>query len=392
MRNNELKSALRMAVPEASPLFGDTIRKTLQKLADTDTVKESPMIHARAKRRTALLVLAIIVTVAIIATGATLLATNLFSVTMGDTPANAASLVQYTLAEETIGDFKVTVKEAAYDGMALYVLCSVRDMTATEPLESFTVDTGERYLTESANETIRNRNVSSWRDGLWIDGQYVSMPSMSVSLEQPGDENGELLYYFKYRLDQAPINLTGTIVEIALPIGEQQTNETLPKDAESGLPQKPDAGTIAFNLDCSTSDQVTKAHPDVQAEGINWTAAASQVVYSPLQLYITLDWSIRPEVLAAYIEENGDGYYLDGEKMWDYDAVEVCGSEIMSMQLVNADGTPVFETMHGFYGCGGVSNTQAWFTFPYAPSYPETMYLAPASVNGYDMTQAVQIR
>ena len=64
-------------------------------------------------------------------------------------------------------------------------------------------------------------------------------------------------------------------------------------------------------------------------EGESWSAKVSRAVYSPIQLYLTVDWTIKPDVLAAYIAENGDGYYENGVKLWDYDALEVCGSEIM---------------------------------------------------------------
>jgi len=346
----------------------------------------------RTKRRTLPIVLAAIVLVAAVAAAATLFTSNLFDVTMGETPQNAASITQYDLAQETAGDMEITVKEAAYDGMSLYILCGVRDRTAAEPLGVVDGTTGERTFRMEDYDVLDTRNVRLWWDGVWIDGRYVSMPSMSITDEQPGAENGEVLYYYMLRLDQNDLYLDGEDVEIALPIGEPQDGGGVIWNPETGEPEQPKAGMITFRLDCSNRDQVSETHPNILTEGANWSAKASQVVYSPLRLYITVDWEIKPEVLNAFIAENGDGYYENGEKMWDYDAVEVCGGDMMYMQLVDETGQYVFDAMDGYYGCNSVSNTQAWYTFPFAPSYPDAMYLAPEIDGELDMTQAVRVR
>ena len=391
MRKRELNQALRAAVPPASPCFGQTVRQTLAELKPIDEYKEMPVKRMKTKRRTLTFALAAVLLLASVAAAATLFARGLFDVTMGDTPQNAGSITQYDLARKTVGNTVITVKEAAYDGMSLYVLCSTRDVTAAEPLGAVNEGTGEREWRPEDQDTLDALNVTWWRDGLWIDGQYVSMPAMSVTEQLPGEENGEILYYQMLRLDQAERYLTGN-VEIALPVGEPQANETLALDPQTGMPVQPKTGVLTFRLNCDTGDRVTVTEPNIRTEGARWSAKASRVVYSPLQLYITLDWEIRPEVLEAYIAENGDGYYEDGKKLWDYDALEVCGSEIMGMWLVDETGAPVFASMDGYYGCGSASNTQAWYTFPYADSYPGAMYLAPATDGEPDMTQAIKIR
>ena len=353
MKNREINRALQAAVPQASPLFGRTIRKTLAELAHTDAAQEEPAKTNRTKRHTLSIVLAAIMLAATAAAAATLLARNVFDVTMGDTPQNAASLTQYNLAQETVGNAKITVEEAAYDGMSLYILCGVRDLTAAEPLGTADV-TGECFLTQEDYDRIYTLDARLWLDGLWIDGRHVSMPNMSITQELPGEENGEILYYYMLRLDQENVFLDGKDVEIAVPIGAPQDYETLAYNEETGELEQPGAGLITFRLDCSGRDQVTVTQPDILTEGESWSAKAGRVVYSPLQLYITLDWDIRPEVLEAYIAENGDGYYENGVKYWDYDALEVCGSDFMGMRLVDGTGNPVFQTMDGFYGCDGV--------------------------------------
>ncbi len=392
MKKYEFRDALEAAVPEASANFGYAVRQTLAALArseqeNTAPVPAKPMMP---KRRVLTIVLAATMLVAAVATAATLLARNVFDVTMGDTPMNAKALTQYDLAKETIGDAEIAVKEAAYDGMTLYIVYSIRDLTATEQLGVVDKGTGERRLREEDYQRIEKLGVGWWWDNLWIDGRSVNMPNMSGGDDLPGDQPGEALYYMQYRLDQENVFLDGKDVEIAMPVGVRQTGDSLTQ-TENGI-AKPEKGVVAFRLDCSSREQVTTETPDFPMEGSKWTAKATKVVYSPLQMYVTLDWAIKPEVLAAYIAENGDGYYENGQKLWDYDGLEICGGEMMGLILVDKDGKPVFDAMGGFYGCGGASDTQAWYTFPYAEKYPETMFLAPEIDGEVDMTQAIKVK
>ena len=393
MKKYEFSNELKKTIPQASPLFGSVMRETLANLARAEAMKGEPAAKPMiTKRRTMVFVLAAILLAATVAAAATLLARNVFDVTMGDIPQNAAVLTQHNLARETVGHVEISVKEAAYDGISLYILYGIRDLTATEPLGAIDNEIGTRSLRQEDYDRIAELNVGWWLDNLWIDGVKVSMPNMSHMEGLPGEENGEALYYAMFRLDQENLFLSGKDVEIAMPIGEYQDYETLVWDEGTGKLAKPEKGLITFRMDCSGREQVTTTEPNILMEGPNWSAKASRVVYSPLQLYITLKWDVRPEVLEAYISENGDGYYENGIKYWDYDGLEVCGSEIMNLSLVDGEGKPVFENMEGFYGCGGAGNTEAWYTFPYAGKYPEHMFLAPLADGEADMTQAIQLK
>lgn len=395
MKKYEFYDALEAAIPEASPAFGRAVRKTLRHIARDEATHRTPQTSLRkpvlGKRRALVIVLATVLVLAIAAAAATLLRRNVFEVTMGDTPENAAALTRYDLVQETIGDAEIIVREAAYDGMALYIVYSIRDLTATAPFGEVDED-GVNYLRQEDYEQIADLGVGWWNDNLWIDGKRVGMPNMSGGADLPGEQNGEILYYMMYRLDQENIFLDGTNVEIALPIGERQPPESLVITEEPFDIAKPDKGMVTFHLDCSSRAQVRAEPPKILMEGPRWSARVSQVIYSPIQMYVTLDWEIKPEVLEAYIEENGDGYYEGDVMLWPYDALEVCGGEIMSLQLVDREGNPVFETMEGFYGCGGAGATQAWFTFPYTEKYPEAMFLAPEVDGAPDMTQAIQVK
>ena len=394
MKKFELHTQLEAAIPEASPLFGRAVRETLAALErqEMQTPKATPARPIVTKRRALVFVLAAILALAAVAAAATLLFRNVFYVTMGDTPKNAASITRYNLATETVGNAEITIKEAAYDGMSLYVLYSIRDMTATESFGVRDETTGDFYLAYDAYDKIYDLGVGWWTDSLWIDGEDIDMPAMSGGEDLPGPENGEILYYMQYRLDQVGLYLKGNAVEIAMPIGERQPFESLSVTRDPFSIVKPDKGLVTFTLDCSSHGQVTTLTPNLLTETPEWSAKVTNAVFTPLQLYVTLDWAVNPDVMAAYIAENGDGYYEDGIKYWDYGGLDVCGDQLQNLKLVDENGNPVFETMRGYYGCGGIGDTQAYYTFPYTEAYPKPLYLASETDGEFDMTRAIRIQ
>ena len=409
MKKTDIRTRMNQTVPAMPAGFHSAITQTLAGLAQeapeaAPGIAEKPavtnaamhIIKPAAKpavncRRVLVIALAATLLLAAVAAAATILR-GVFEVTLGDAPANAPALTQTDLVRETVGNAEITVKQAAYDGMTLSILYGIRDTAANEPLGTPNTRSGERALTESDEARIVALGVGAWLDNLWIDGQIVHMPNMSATYSLPGTENGEILYYNLYRLDQENLVLDGKNVEIALPIGKRQKAESLARDPQTGELLKPQQGMVTFHMDCSARNGIVTETPNMLMQGTNWSAKVSKAVYSPIQLYITVDWTIKPDVLAAYIAENGDGYYENGIKLWDYDALEVCGSEIMNLQLVDQAGKPVFENMQGYYGCGGASATEAWYTFPYAESYPSPMYLAPELDGEPDMSQAIRVR
>lgn len=391
MKKYEVRQALQAVVPDVPPRFGNALRETLAQLACQEGEGTAPRRPMMRKRRALALALIAVLLLAAVAAAATLLARNVFDVTLGDTPVGAASLTQSNLAREVVENAEITVKEAAYDGMTLYILYGIRDMTATRQLGAED-ERGYRYLRQEDYQRIESLGVGWWVDHIWIDGNAVDMPSMSGGDTLPGEEPGEALYYMQYRLDQVELYLEGTHVEIALPIGQRQSLDSLAVSRDPYRVAKPDRGMVTFSMDCSSREQVVTQTPNLPTEGPRWSARVTQVVYSPIQMYVTLEWAVRPEALEAYTAENGDGYYQDGVKLWDYGGLEVAGDEIMSLRLVDAGGKPVFETMQGFYGCGGVGNTQAFYTFPYAPEYPQEMYLAPEIQGKIDMALGIRVK
>lgn len=393
MKRSEYVHEIQEAVPAMPQSFVNAINATLD-----DIIASAPATQVFvqqktfvSKHRVLTYVLAAILLVAVTATAATLLKLNLFEMTIGTTPTNAGNFIQYDLASETIGNMEVSIKETAYDGMALYVAYSIRDMEATEPMGELD-ESGSRTLTMEDYEEMEKRNVGSWSDSIWVNTEYVSMPAMSSTIVMGSETPGEMMHYNMYRLDQANVFLMGDVVEVVLPIGEKQSSDSLVFDEDTGNLNQPEKGIVTFTLDCTPTDQIVIERPEIMMEGTRWNAQVSQYIISPIQMYVTLDWGVNPDVLAAYIEEYGDGYYEDGIKYYDYDGLEVVGSEIMGLKLVDEAGRLVFESMDGFYGCSGASISEAFYTFPYSENYPEHMYLALMTDGIADMTQAIQIR
>lgn len=237
--------------------------------------------------------------------------------------------------------------------------------------------------------------VGWWVDQIWIDGRSANMPGMSGGMDVATDTPGEILYSMQYRLDQEDIYLDGDTVQISLPIGEQQSLDSLVVDRENDQVTLPDQGMITFTLDCSVRDQVQVFTPNIETQGARWSAKVREAVFTPIQTYITVDWSVKEDVLAAYIAENGEGYKDEnGVLYWAFDGVDAVGFEVQSLQLVDKNGVPVFEaldSMEGFYGNQGIGANIAYFTFPYSDSLPDELYMAPTIDGTIDMSYAIQI-
>lgn len=392
MNDRKLKHAIKTSMPNPPAVFSQSMRDTLAGITQAEAQTENHARPIRVKRRLMVYAIIAVLLVTSAAIAAILISNNVFVYTMGTTPENASSITHYNLADTTIGDAEIKVTEAAYDGMSLFITYSIRDLTAAEPAGVYDELSDMRLLTEEDYQRIRALGVGWWVDHIWIDGRSVDMPNMSGGIDVGTDTPGEILFSLQYRLDQEDVYLNGD-VEIALPIGEVQPLDSLVIDRENNQVALPDKGMVAFTLDCSVRDRITELAPNVETVGKRWRAKVSQAVFTPIQTYITLDWSVDPGVMQSYIDENGEGYADEnGVIYWPFSGVDAVGTEVMSLQPVDRNGTPVFEHWDGFYGNQGISASQAWFTFPYAQALPDPLYLAP-TVNGkIDMDYAVLIR
>jgi len=394
MSRRNFKHTLQASVPNPPVVFSQAMQDTLSGIVQAEAQKENqPMRNIRTKRRIAVYIIVAALLIASVAIAAVLLKYNVFDYTMGATPENAKSIIQLDLADVTIGDAEVKVTEAAYDGISLFITYSIRDLNAAEPIGFYDEQCDMRLLTEEDYQHIAALGVGWWADHIWIDGRSVDMPNMSGGIDIGTDTPGEILYSTQYRLDQEDIYLDGKAVQIALPIGERQPLDSLIIDLEKDQTALPEKGMVTFTLDCSIRDQIAELTPEWEMQGTRWSARASQVIITPIQTYITVDWSVDPGLMQAYIDQYGEGYAdEEGNIYWPYNGTDVVGFEIQSLQPVDKNGIPVFDSWEGFYGNQGIGPDQAWFTFPYTDSLPAELYLAPTINGSIDMDYAIRIR
>ncbi len=315
---------------------------------------------------------------------------NVFDVLLGATPENAASLIQHNLKKVSVQDVDIEIREAAYDGMALYVLYSVRDRNATEPVGEYDEATGMRMVYEETMPAMEAANVGNWCDNIWIDGQRVSMPNMSGGMTTGSETPGEMLFYRLYRLDQERIFLDGEVT-VGLPILTRVDLMALPRDADgrSILPED-EEHILYFTMNASVREGVTVETPNIEADFDGMRARVTSATFTAIKLYLTVGFDVSREVVDALGEGIKDE---QGNVVMPYGRVELTSAWAITAELVDKDGNRVFETMDGFAnGCQGVGDTEAYFQFPYSAEYPEEMYLAPMGEGTADMARAVRVR
>ena len=309
-------------LPEVPASFDRAMRLTLSAICEQERTEKArqegrgekvipfpntahPQRGRAHKRRMLIALVAALVLIGSVALAAAL-RSNVFDMLLGGTPEGAESFMQHDLASVTVGHVEVRVREAAYDGVTLYLLTSARDLTATECFGEYWEEGGFRYLygDEELPEVGR-----MWTDNFWINGQEIGMPAMSSGLEAGSDTPGVVLYYSTYRLDQeggSGVFLDGD-VRITLPILERQdAREWI--DPDTKIMREPDRGVLTFTMDCSAREQTKTVYPGSKAsmgEGIE--AWVSRAIYSPLFTYITLEYDVAQSALDAYIAENGPG-------------------------------------------------------------------------------------
>ena len=253
--------------------------------------------------------------------------------------AQASAYIAHDLAEVETNGYRVRVEEAVYDGMTLYVRYSIRDMSCDHLLGETNVDTGRRMLNEDEITAFDHAPVGWWTDNLWINGKNVDMPGLSGGETWAGDENGEIVVSEMYRLDQVGVFLSGN-VQIDLPIGEKQhydyeTWQSMLK--EDGTFRKPDAGIVSFTLNCDApvthyADGERVVLPDGTAA---WVESADD---TPVKLYVTVRFEISDAQREAFRAENGEGYVFPDGTVMPFDDVDMVGSWVYGLTLVDADG------------------------------------------------------
>ena len=254
--------------------------------------------------------------------------------------------------------------------------------------------TGERLISDEELDLLSEYNVGWWVDAFWINGQPMEMAGDSGSNDRGSENPGEIIHTEYWRLDNIDVELSGK-VEIALPIGESQPAEYRKTifDKASGQYTLPDKGVVTFSFDASdTLSRVVTLNPNVETVTPEVTAKVSEAAFTPLMTYITLDMKPNAEALAAFKAEHGEGWMDEnGNLMWAYSGMDVYGSWLDSLTLVDGDGKAIFVDAHG---CSGMSDTWAEFLYPYMDpaNLPDELWLAPMDGDTADMEYAIRVK
>lgn len=388
------------AMPEVPEVFHNAVCRSLEKIIAEEQQYPQTTYHTSFfKRRTFAFVLAAVLLLSTFAYAAYHFQIfDALGILTGNNPKNAALVMQHDLAKTTVNGVDITVREAGYDGKTLFVQYSYRMTDVTETLGTRNQDgTFMDGWVEEDMQLLLDRNVGWWIDQLWIDGKSVDMSVNSGAYTTGSDIPGEIVQTEYWRLDNEDITLSGK-VEVSLPIGERQPlsdyslKDHPEKRNENGDLLLPEKGMVTFTLDTSDMlSQVRYEHPNVPVKGENVTAQVSEVCYSPLLTYITLDLEGDPDAIAAYKAENGEGLYSeDGETfLWEYGGLDVFGAWVSSLMLVDESGQILFPDQSGYNGCG---HEWAEFVYPYIENTADTLYLAPIEEGVAVMEQAIKVR
>lgn len=294
---------------------------------------------------------------------------------------------------QRIGDYRVSVEEAIYDGVSLYVQYSIRDMTSDKLLGESNDTSDRRYLTDEDMDAIDAWLVGNWTDAIWLNGHETDMPGMSGGEMWAGDEPGEVIFSEMYRLDQEGISLSGE-VRIALPIGQkqQQTREFIQEHLlEDGTRPEPDAGMIVFSLNADAPVTHYEQGPiTTLPDGSRvWLQQADDTL---MKCYITLGYEISDQQKADYISVYGEGMQMEDGSILPWPDAEMLGTWPYNMTLVDKQGNVLCQELSYAEGLWGIGNGEIHYVFPHIEGQWEEMYIVPMSRDGLvDMEWAIPL-
>ena len=328
-------------------------------------------------------------------------------------PPLADTVMQKMDHMETVNDVEIRILEAGYDGRTLFLRYSFRMLLVDRPLAATAEEIYGDELPEGMDPNscvpdtfagdvdweslLADCGVGWWIDNIWIDGRELQMADGSMQLYSGSDYPGEIIETDYWRLDNLEEYLSGP-VQISLPIGDMQDFMDYDimhhpeKFDENDMLILPEKGMVTFTFDAKDiASTVPETGPGQEIVLPEVTAKMRKAVFSPLLTYIWLDLEANPDLLAAYIAENGEGPLdSEGEVMWPYDGTAVFGDWLGSLVLTDGTGTVLFPD---HYGLEGYDDSFAEFLYPYldANALPNALYLAPLDDNGADLSRAVQV-
>lgn len=408
MNDRELSRRLEQALSDVPASFHNAMLGAFAQIQEEEQASgQTASTNARRpdrrpiRKRTAAVLLIAAMLTATVALAATFITPRIVAFFWGEQAPvgeELSGLLRTNVAEETIGDCRVRVDEALYDGVMLYVTYSIRNMTVermlgeTDPIFEDDI----RWLTEADAEEIRSWEAGYWADSVFINGLEYSIPGGTTDTTRGGDEPGEYVTTIRYDLSQLNIELRGT-VRFGLPVGRRQNwtyeiYQALPK-GENGGALEPAEGCVDFTFDADAPkvERVENGRHVVWADGTEvWVGSAA---FTDARLYMTICYRVSDRALADYRERHGDVGRRDenGTLTMPFDAVDAAAEWAYDLWPVDAEGRPVGDPRDTWLTDEGVGAESCLRAYPYA-DYPTPLYVAPV-VNGVaDLSRMIPVR
>ena len=371
MYSREFQIKLASVTPEVPAHFHSRVERTLENIVTQEaqmkeSTKQAIRTAGRFSRRTAVIVLALVLILAAAAFAATQwhVFDEIAHMTGEGTPVNADSIMQKELHRETVNGVEISILEAGYDGRTLLLRYSFR-MPDVE--NAFDPD----GISDEDGRILSDHHVGWWRDEIRFNGESMNMPDGSENYRNGSEVPGEIIETDLWRLDAEGVTLEGP-TEISLPIGDGTD---------------PDKGWVTFTYDPGDIlSRVKTYHPEKETVLKEGTVKVTEASFTPLMTYITLEMKADPEALAACKAETGEE---DEEEAENLAGMQLFGDWLFCLQLTDKEGHPI-ETQG--MGLDAYSGTFAQFLFAWQEDLPDELWLAPADDEAADMSEAVLVR
>lgn len=271
----------------------------------------------------------------------------------------AYELLKTDLAQARFGDIQVRVTEAVYDGRYLRVVHSTRDLNENAAFDGETIWNGG-FRFEAAEKEGLWWNSLDWAV---VNGQTV-MP-LGEAGSSAGSEPGETLAWIQY-------DLSG--------LGKSETLEVnLPIRGNKSIDQK----ELFFTLDARSLPGVYSLAPAPEARFLDYTAKVTEVLVSPIRVYLTLeltaDAGVSPERVKEILGRWSVAAFLTDRE----GKLNLRDSGGSSRFLENANYMPDTDFDVGIDDPAKPVTMQVYYEFMTADSYPDTFVLS----NGTDLVQ-----
>lgn len=268
----------------------------------------------------------------------------------------AYDLVYQNVVGKRFGDIEVTVKEAVYDGKYLRVVHATRDMTAKERFDEEAVWNGEFRFEAAEKEHIW------WSSMDWavVNGQDV-MPHGEAGVIA-GPNPGETLAWIQYDLSElGPLEK----LEVKLPIRGRRSIEQ---------------GELSFILEVKDLPGVRalKLAPEVRFP--DYTAKVTQVLLSPIRIYLTMELEADAGVSPERIKEIFGGWQVVGTLVDEAGTLSLRDSSGSARFLENANYMLETDFDVGIEDPSKPVRMQVDYEFMTAEKYPDVFILT----NGTD--------